>query len=361
MKPRWTLNAYVLVNVVPAFLAAVAFFALLFELIDLFANLVKYIQNEATPAQVFRVMALYLPRCVSLSIAPAMLFGAAYGFGALKTSNELIVIHGSGVSLASFAGPVLVFAALASAAGFLFEDAAALPALRLKKEASRALMGQTVSMNNTEIALYNRRTGVVWTADYYDDPGAALSGVTAVRRDGDGAFVERIDARRARWNGSRWEFLDVRIWSAVPEGIFKEEFTPAWSSPDYAEPPASFRRGRKDLDELTAAEALEYVRFLKSAGLPYRGALAEAYERFTFGMTPLVVALLSIGAGGRLRKNILLSSLLLSLAASTGYYVIRMVSLLLARLDLVSPAAGASAPVVFFLALGILLFRTAHT
>ena len=37
---------------------------------------------------------------------PAMLFGAAYGFGALKTSNELIVIHGSGISLASFAIPI---------------------------------------------------------------------------------------------------------------------------------------------------------------------------------------------------------------------------------------------------------------
>lgn len=103
------------------------------------------------------------------------------------------------------------------------------------------------------------------------------------------------------------------------------------------------------------------MRFLRAAGLPFRGALAEAYERFTFAATPLVVALLSIGAGGRLRKNILLSSLLISLAASTGYYVIRMVSLLLARLDLITPAAGAAAPVVFFLALGILLFWTAHT
>jgi len=118
VKTGWTLQAYVLANVVPAFLAAVAFFSLLFELIDLFANLVKYIQNEASSAQVFRVMALYLPRCVSLSIAPAMLFGAAYGFGALKTSNELIVIHGSGISLASFAIPVLIFAGFASAFGF---------------------------------------------------------------------------------------------------------------------------------------------------------------------------------------------------------------------------------------------------
>lgn len=361
MKPRWTLHGYVLAAVIPAFLVSLAFFALLFELIDLFANLVKYIQNEASPAEVFRILGLYLPRCLSLSIAPAMLFATAYGFGVLKTSNELIVIHGSGVSLASFSVPVLLFAALASAGGFWFEDSAALPMLRLKKEASRALMGQTVTLNNAEIALYNRTTGVVWTADYFDDPGASLSGVTTVRRDPKGTFLERVDARRARWDGSRWEFLDVRIWTAQPDGSILERFLPAWNAPSYAEPPASFRKGRKDLEDLNTQEALEYARFLKSAGLPFVGALAEAYERYTFAATPLVVALLSIGAGGRLRKNILLSSLLLSLTASTVYYVIRMVSLLLARLALVSPIAGAAAPVVFFLVLGILLFRTAHT
>lgn len=361
MRPRWTLHFYLLARVVPAFLAAAAFFALLLELIDLFANLVKYIQNDATPGQVFLVAALYLPRCLSFSLAPAILFGTAYGFGTLKTSNELIVVHGSGVSLAAFAVPVLVFAAAISLAGFWFEDAAALPFLRRKKEAGRVLTGQNVTFNNAEIALFNRKTGVVWTADYFDDTGAVLSGVTAVRRDGGGIFTERVDARRARWNEDRWEFLDARIWSRTGEGSLREEFAPSWNSPFYAEPPASFRRGRRDLDELRAAEALDYIRFLQSAGLPYRGALAETYERFTFAATPLVVALLSIGAGGRLRKNILLSSLLLSLLASTAYYVIRMVSLLLARLDLVSPVVGAGAPVLSFLVLGILLFRTAHT
>ena len=361
MKPKWTLYAYILENVFPAFLAAAAFFSLLFELIDVFANLVKYIQNEASPTEVFRVMGLYLPRCVSLSVAPAMLFGVAFGFGSLKTTNQLIVVHGSGVSLTSFSIPILVFAGIASVAGFWFEDSVALPMLRFKKDASRALMGQTVTLNNAEIALFNRSAGVIWTADYFDDPGSSLSGITALSRGEDGVFQERVDARRARWNGTRWEFLDARIWTVQPDGTVLEEFVPTWTSPRYSEPPASFRKGRKNLEELNTAEAFEYARFLKSAGLPYGGALAEVYERFTFAATPLVVALLSIGAGGRLRKNILLSSLIISLATSTAYYVIRMISLLLARLDLITPIAGASAPVIVFLALGVLLFRTAHT
>ncbi len=306
---------------------------------------------------------MYLPRCVSMSLAPALLFSAAYSFGSLRTSNELIVIHGSGVSLASFSVPVLLLAGLVSLAGFLFEDRVALPSLREKNSLARVLLGQKVTLNNAEIALLNRRAGVVWTADYFDNTEKSLSGVSAVRRDGDGRFVERVDARRAVWDEDRdrWNFQEARIWSRGSGGGIEEIFQTRWSSEHYSEPPASFRRGRKNLDELTVFEAREYVRFLKSAGLPYAGGMAEYYERYAFGLTPLVVTLLSIGAGGRLRKNIVLSSLLISLASATVYYVTRMVSILLARMDLVSPFAGAVAPLAVFLLCGVALFRTAHT
>ena len=361
MQTSRTLGVYVLFRVLPAFFAALFFFSLLFELIDLFSNLVKYIQNEADVKQVFHILALYLPRCVTMSLAPSMFFAAAYVFGSLKTSNELIVVHGSGISLIAFALPVILFAAFLSVAAFWYEDSVALPLYREKKSVSRALLGQNVSLNNAQIALLNRKSGVVWTADYFDDSEGVLSGVTTVRRSSDGSFIERIDARRATWSQDRWIFRDARRWSIDSSGSLVESFEANWESVFFVEPPASFRKGRKTLDDLSVAEALEYIRFLKSAGLPFRGGLAEYYERFTFALTPLVVTLLSIGAGGRLRKNILLSSLLISLGASTVFYVIRMISMLLARLDLVSPAAGAAAPVLVFLALGAVLFKTAHT
>ncbi|HSV56785.1 MAG TPA: LptF/LptG family permease [Magnetospirillaceae bacterium] len=361
MKIQWTLASYALSRIVPAFLVSAAFFSLLFQLVDLFANLVRYIQNDATPAQVFRIMALYLPRSLTLSIAPASLFAAAYTFGTLRTTNELIVVHGSGVSLASFSVPVLAFAALVSAGGFWFEDAIALPLFREKKDASLTLTGQAVSFSNADIALHNRTTGIVWTADHFADEDRLLSGVTAVRRDQSGNLVERVDARRARWRDGLWIFQDARRWSREADGSWMETFSGTWESQDYAEPPESFRRRRRNLDELRLLEALAYVRFLEAAGLPYRGPAAETYERFAFALSPLIVVLLSIGAGGRLRRNVFLSSLLISLASSTVYYVFRMVVLLLARLDLVAPVAGAAAPAVFFLVLGFALFRTAHT
>jgi lipopolysaccharide export system permease protein len=361
MTRKRTLNIYVLSHLIPAFLAAIFFFSLLLELMDLFTNLVKYIQNEAEPGQVFAIMGLYLPRCVSLSLAPALLFASAYAFGTLRTSNELIVIHGSGVSLASFAIPVLVFAGLISVGGLFFEDSVALPALKAKNDQSRTLLGQRVTLNNAEIALLNKNEGLVWTADYFNFEDSSLSGITVIQRDKAGKFLGRIDARRAVWDKDRWIFQDARRWFFGSDGTLTESVEAKWDDPIYHEPPASFRKGKKNLDELNIVEARDYVYFLKAAGLPYGGSLAEYYERFTFGLTPLVVTLLSIGAGGRLRKNVLFSSLLLSLAAATAYYVIRMMTMLFARLDLVAPIFGAATPVIVFLGVGVVLFRTART
>jgi len=361
MVIKQTLDRYILARVIPAFIAAVVFFCLLLELIDLFTNLVKYIQNDASLSQIFHIMLMYLPHCVSLSLAPALLFASAYSFGSLGNSNELIVIHGSGVSLTSFAVPVILFAGIISITGFIFEDRVALPFLREKNSTARILLGQKITVNNAEIVLLNKKAGIVWTADYFNDTEKSLSGVTVIRRNTDGTFIERIDARSAVWTKDRWTFKDARRWYFIKDEMPTESFESAWVSNDYSEPPSSFRKGKKDLDELTVSEALDYVNFLKSAGLPYQGGMAEYYERFTFGLTPLIVTLLSVGVGGRLRKNVILSSLLISLAAATGYYVIRMISLLFARLDIVSPFMGAMAPLVIFFAIGALLFRTAHT
>jgi len=358
---KTTLDRYILARVIPAFGAAVLFFCLLLELIDLFSNLVKYIQNDASLPQIAHIMKMYLPHCVSLSLAPALLFAAAYSFGSLRNSNELIVVHGSGISLASFSVPVILFAGLVSVAGFFFEDRVALPFLREKNASARALLGQKISANNAEIVLLNKKTGIVWTADYFNDSEKSLSGLTVIRRKEDGTLIERIDSRSATWDRDTWVFKDARIWDFRDLDAPTERYVSVWSSDPYTEQPASFRKGKKDLNELTVSEAADYVGFLKSAGLPYQGGLAEYYERFTFGLTPFIVTLLSIGVGGRLRKNILLSSLLVSLAAATGYYVVRMISMLFARLDIVSPLAGAVIPLLIFLTMGAALFRSAHT
>jgi lipopolysaccharide export system permease protein len=71
--------------------------------------------------------------------------------------------------------------------------------------------------------------------------------------------------------------------------------------------------------------------------------------------------ILSISMGGRFRKNILLMSLLASLSAAVVFYVIEMITMMMARLGYIPPIVGAWFPVVVFIVLGVWLLRGAKT
>jgi lipopolysaccharide export system permease protein len=100
---------------------------------------------------------------------------------------------------------------------------------------------------------------------------------------------------------------------------------------------------------------------LKNAGLPFTEALADYYHRFSFSAVSFIVMVLSVSMGGRFKKNILLMSLLTSLVATVVFYVMEMISMMMARLGYIPPIVGAWFPIVFFTVVGLLLLRGAKT
>ena len=70
---------------------------------------------------------------------------------------------------------------------------------------------------------------------------------------------------------------------------------------------------------------------------------------------------LSIGLSGKTRKNVLLMSLVFSLSAAVAFYVMQMVTMLLAQFGYISPVVGAWFPVIVFIALSIVLLKFART
>ena len=71
--------------------------------------------------------------------------------------------------------------------------------------------------------------------------------------------------------------------------------------------------------------------------------------------------MLSISMGGRFRKNIILMSLLASIGAAVSFYVIEMVTLMMARMGYIHPIIGTWFPVFVFIIIGLYLLRTAKT
>ncbi len=353
-----TIDRYILKQFAPLFLIGLTLFVLLLQLIDLFANLWRYLAYDASVLDIARVAFYYLPKCVSYSLPISLLFAAAYTFGDLYARNELIIIFATGMPLKRLGLSLFVLGAALSVASFQFEDRVVVRAQKAKKEISKALLKQQRSSNEADVVVKSDAGRLVYSVDYYNDTDKTLNGLSIVERTELGGFERYIQARKARWTGDSWT-LENAVEYRYSDG--KLVNAPYAQTGEFTERPETFRRNSLEVEDLPARDAAGFIGDLRAAGLPTAGALADYYRRFAFSATPLVVLVLSVAVGGRFRKNVLLMSLLASLVASVIYYVFQMLSMMSAKLGYISPAAGAWAPAAVFILCGAVLVTTART
>ena len=360
-RQPWTFWSYALSLFLPFFLGSMVFFTVIVELIDLFGTLWRYLALDVPALSILKVVMLYSPTCISYALPVALLFATAYTLGSLYARNELVAVFCSGNSLASFVAPLMVLGLLFSVSTFFFQDNVVLKSYREKVLYSRSLLGQNVSLSNSNLAVIAKDGRVVYRAEYYDDASLGLSGLSIVERDAQGEPLARTEAVSARWDGNGWELSQVRRFVRAADGKWTETSFGRYTDPDFDEEPSTFRSQKLDANEMSVGQLAAHVAFLKRAGLPYQGALAERHKRFAFSFAPFIVIFISAALGGRFRKNVLLMSLLSSLLVATGYYVTQMITMLMARTGVIPPALGAWLPLAVFGALGLVMFRHART
>lgn len=353
------LDRMVLRSFLPVLIASTAFFVLSIQMVDLFGNLVRYLNAEASTAAILQVQLYYMPKSLSYALPVAILFSVAFTLGTFYSNNELISVFGSGISLYRFVAPLLFMGVLLSGFAFVFEEEVVIDTFRKKNELSRQLLNVTRSFSNTNVTVLDEGRKTIYFAEYYNDANSSLSQLTILERSPQGGFVGRLDAPVARWNGEHWNFDDPQYFLFREGGEALEQATPEEGR--YTADPENFRRSVRSVDEMPIEDAWRWIEQLRRSGLPYREQLTDWYERIAFGFTPFIVTLISVSVGSRLRRNILLLSLLISLGLATVYYVAGMVGSLMASAAVVPPAAGAWGGVLVFAVLGILLLRLART
>jgi len=349
-------------QIIPVFLVALLFFVMILQLLDLFSNLWRYLQNDVPLWEIAKLAILYFPKCVSLSLPVGLLFAISFTLGNLYANNELISVFGSGISLYYFTYPLLILGFVVSFAGLWFEDQIVIETYKTKVQTSKELLRQQSNYSNSNVVKLGQQGKIVYYANYYNDKTETLSGVIYIERNDSGEIIRRIDADWASFKDDRWVFNKVRIYTWSDDGdFFKEDYRDTFSEEGIGESPSVFRKVDTKIDEMTLSEAKDYIDFLKRGNLPVREAQTDYHNRFAFSFTPLIVALLSSAIGGRFKKNILLMSLLISLIIGVGYYVIQMVTVILAKLGYLPPIIGAWFGVILTLVFGLTLFLRAKT
>jgi lipopolysaccharide export system permease protein len=343
---------------------AILFFVLILELVELFANLWRYINNEVTIIQMLQVFLYFIPRCINLSLPMALLFSVSFTLGNFYANNELIAVFGSGVSLLRFVSSLLVFGILLSAFSFLFEEKVVIDTFRIKNDLTHQLLRQSDSQNNSNPTVIDMNGRIIYSADFYNDKDVTLSNIIVIEKDEEGSLFQTINSEWAEWkeDSNLWEFHRCRRYFFNEDsGFYEIKYEDIYLNPLMNALPFTFRKIVRNVDEMKLTDAKQWITSLKKAGLPYAEALTTYYRRFSFALTPFIVCLLSSAIGGRFKKNILLMSLLTSLIVSVVFYVMQMIMAIFANLGYISPATGAWTPFIFFSITGFLAYRWAHS
>jgi len=353
------IQRYLITEFLPVCLVALLFFVLMLELGDLFANLWKYLTNEVPPLEILKVMALYVPKCVSYAMPLSVLFGSAYTMGTLYARNELTSVFASGYPLHALVRPLLVMGAILSFAMFFFEDRVVIHSYAERKTLSKVLLKEEESLSNSNIVVRSEDGMTVYTADYYQDKDGKLFTLYIVVRDPELSIRAIVQAPSATWDGTSWQLDDPRVYAFGPDGNVSS--SSSQSSFSFIEPPESFRKNATTVEELESPEAKRFIDGMRRAGQPYAEQQANYYKRFSFPFTIFIVLFFSISLGGRFKKNIILMSLLISLSIAVSYYVTQMVTMLFAKWEYISPLAGAWFPVILFTGLSAVILKFART
>ncbi|MDR2135998.1 MAG: LptF/LptG family permease [Treponema sp.] len=352
------LDRYLVKQFFPIFVIAISMFMLLLALIDLFANVFRYLSYQVPVLEILKISLFYLPKCFSYALPISLLFASAYSLGDLYARNELTAVLSSGIPFWRFSLPLVLIGAFASLFAFGFEDAVVIPTLAAKNSLSRYYLRQDRQESNSDVVIKTRGGNLVYAVDYFDYRALVLNGISIVEQDETGAFISQVRSPKAVWTGEYWSLSNAVVYQWEGDLL---RVRPLGETDVYREHPDTFRRNAVDVEELRVRDARLLVEDLTIAGLPTVRALSDYYHRFSFSVASLVVMVLSISMGGRFKKNILLMSLLASLSSAVIFYVMEMISMLMARLGYIPPIVGAWFPVAIFIVIGLLLLGSAKT
>lgn len=354
---------YIFRMYIPFLLGTLSLFVLGFEIVDLFMNIWKYLFNNVPVKIVLNILLLYLPKTITFALPLSMLFSTCYMLCILASQNELTALFASGISYIKTMMPLIIFALLMSQAYFIFEDKVVVPCYRQYQDLKNLALHIEKNENNTNIVIRSENGKLVYKANLYEDAVKKLYGLLVIIRNEDNTLNSIVKAKSAIWNDKMncWMLTSPIIYRMNSSNELEYSFITEKIERLLTEKPDTFKNNKVDVETVSIKEAREYIQYLQRTGLPSGETLSVYYKKFSFSYVILIVTFLAIGLSGRSRKNVIIVSMMLSLAAAVLFYVLQMITMLLAKFGIVTPLMGAWFPVIVFMIISFVLLKYSKT
>jgi len=363
------LDEYVMRDYATNFILSLGAFALLFIVFTFFELIGDIVHNHTALVTVGDYLLNLIPYIVSTVTPLCSLLAVLITFGSLNRSSELTAMKATGVSLYRIVAPIVVLAAILSAALFAFNESY-LPDANRRQEALRAEIkgkpAQTFLLPGRQfISGQSGPAGSPARIFYYqafDADRDIFASLTVFEFDPQTFTLQRrIFARSVRWdpNVNQWAFNNGWQRTFASQTVASYQPFPVASFPEIREQPAYFNKEDIQSQEMNYNELTAYIADLRQSGFDTVRLRVQLDRKLADPAITLVMALLAVPFALFMGKRGGIAGIATAIGVAISYFAVADTFSGLGNINTLPPLLAAWSPdLLFAIAGSYLLLRT---
>ena len=363
------LDEYVMRAYATNFILSLGSFALLYVVFTFFELMGDIIHNQTPFVTVGEYLINLIPYIISAVTPLCSLLAVLITFGSLNRASELTAMKATGISLYRVVAPILVLAAVLSAALFAFNESY-LPAANRRQQALRAEIkdkpAQTFLLAGRKwISGQTNKAGEPARIFYYqafDADRNLFANLSVFEFDPQTFTIQRrIYAATAQWDPSvnRWIFDNGWQRSFSSETMSSYQPFLVQTFPEIREQPSYFKKEDKPSDEMSYGELKKYIADLRQSGFDTIKLHVQLENKMSVPAITLVMAILAVPFALSMGKRGGLAGIATAIGVAISYWIVAQVFVSMGNISTLPPVLAAWSPdLLFGIAGAYLLLRT---
>ncbi len=326
------LDDYVMREFSLNFALVLATLVMLFLVFTFFELIGDMIRNRTPLVTVGDYLLNLIPFILSQVTPLCSLLAVLITFGALSRTSELTAMKSSGISIYRIVAPVLVLAAILSAALFAFDEFY-LPDANRRQEAVRSVIkgrpAQTFLRPDRKwISGQTDKPGDptrIFYYQFFDPDKDVFANLTVFEFDPTTfALTRRLFAGSARWDDrvNRWVFENgwQRTFASETTATF-QPFTLA-TFPEIREQPSYFKKEDLQSQQMSYTQLSHYIGDLKQSGFDTKRLKVQLDRKLAYPLITLIMAVLAIPFSLQAGKRGSLAGVAIAIGVAIAYWVV---------------------------------------
>jgi lipopolysaccharide export system permease protein len=331
-------------------------FLVLVIIFTLFELLGDILRNQV-PALVVAEYLVNVAPYLLYNVAPlVMLLAVLVTFGLMERSNEITAIKATGTSIYRVVTPVIVAAAVMSAALF-FADQFYLPHTNKRQEAlHNQIKGKPAQtyLRPDRKWIFGQNNDIYYY-QFFDTDRDQFGNITVFQLDrAKFAITRRIHAERAHWadNLNRWVY--EQGWDRSLNVFAIANYRPfeVATFPELPETPAYFKKEVKQYSEMNYEELRRYIRDLQQSGFDVVRLRVQLNKKLSYPLITLIMAILAIPFSLSTGKKGTVTGVAVAVGIAVFYTVVSRLFEAMGDLSQLPPALAAWSPDLIFILVG---------